>query len=132
MAGDFTPLKAVPPYILVWMLPSGTVTFLFTDIVGSTSLWETQPDRMKPALADHNRALTKVFSEHFGQIFKTAGDAYYVAFEQAEDAAAAAVAAQGSVRAMPEPLAVRMALHTGSVRPTGSDYFGPTLNRSSR
>src|SRR2546423_6351061 len=114
------------------MLPSGTVTFLFTDIVGSTALWEMQPDRMKPALADHNRALSKTFSEYVGHVFKTVGDAYYVAFEQAEDAAAAALAAQSALGTMVDPLEIRMALHTGSARPTGSDYFGPALNRLSR
>jgi predicted ATPase/class 3 adenylate cyclase len=117
-------------------LPVGTVTFLFTDIEGSSKLWEQYPDAMSAALAQHNALLRQVIEAHRGYIFKLWGDAVYAAFDRATDALNAAVEAQrelsrrswgklGSVR-------VRMALHTGAAEARDGDYFGPTLNRCAR
>ncbi|MBS1717368.1 MAG: adenylate/guanylate cyclase domain-containing protein [Armatimonadetes bacterium] len=114
------------------MLPAGTVTFLFTDIEGSTARWEANSERMSAALADHNKVFERIAAEYSGAIFKTVGDAYCIAFSSAEDAASAAIAAQENLARSPDPLLVRMALHTASIHPTGDDYFGPPLNRVAR
>ena len=76
------------------VLPSGTVTFLFTDIEGSTRRWEHQPEAMQHALALHDAILRECIEGHGGSVFKTMGDAFYAAFARAPDAVAAAVAAQ--------------------------------------
>lgn len=114
------------------MLPSGTVTFLFTDVEGSTALWEAKPDEMKVALGGHNEALNRIAAEFSGHVFKTVGDAYCIAFASAENAADAALAAQAALTRLKHPLTVRMALHSGGIQPTGHDYFGPPLNRVAR
>ena len=117
-------------------LPTGTVTFLFTDIKGSTKLWEAHPDAMRPALARHDHLLRGCFEDHEGYVFKTVGDAFCAAFPTANGALEAALAAQIALAAepwgMPAPLSVRMALHTGSAEERGGDYFGPPLNRVAR
>src|SRR5262249_28666645 len=118
-------------------LPSGTVTFLFTDIEGSTHLWETQPEAMQHALARHETLLRAAIARHQGQIFKEMGDALFAVFTSAPAALDAAIAAQ---RAMQDedwpsalgPLRVRIALHTGIAEPRGGDYYGATLNRLAR
>ena len=116
--------------------PAGTVTFLFTDVEGSTQHWEEQPDAMRGALARHDALLREAIGVHDGYIFKTVGDAFCAAFGSAADALAAAVAAQRSLREEPWPeattLRVRMALHTGVAEERGGDYFGPPLNRVAR
>lgn len=114
------------------MLPSGTVTFLFTDVEGSTALWEAKPEEMKVALAGHNESLDRVAAEFSGQVFKTIGDAYCIAFASAENAADAALAAQATLSRAKHPLTVRMAVHSGGIQPTGHDYFGPPVNRVAR
>src|SRR5207237_7122730 len=95
-------------------LPSGTVTFLFTDIEGSTRLWETQREAMTEALPRHDALLRQCIESRGGHIFKTAGDAFCAAFATAASAVAAALAAQPSPRAdrWPEdaPIRARMAL----------------------
>jgi predicted ATPase/class 3 adenylate cyclase len=117
-------------------LPSGTVTFLFTDIEGSTKLWERYPDAMKTALARHDALLRGAIEAHGGYVFKTIGDAFCAAFATAPDALSAALAAQQSLSAQTwgetGPLRVRTALHTGAAEERGGDYFGPPLNRISR
>jgi predicted ATPase/class 3 adenylate cyclase len=114
------------------MLPSGTVTFLFTDVEGSTALWEAKPEEMEIALKGHNEAIERVAAEFSGHVFKTIGDAYCIAFGSAEHAADAALAAQAALARTKHPLNVRMALNTGAIQPTGNDYFGPPLNRVAR
>ena len=74
--------------------PQGTVTFLFTDIEGSTSLWEDEPQAMQGAVADHDRLLRDEFGVRGGYVFTTAGDSFAVAFARAQDAVDAAVAVQ--------------------------------------
>jgi class 3 adenylate cyclase len=74
--------------------PTGTVTFLFTDIEGSTKLWEHHPEAMQKALARHDALLRQAVEMHGGYVFKTVGDAFYAAFGTAPDALAAALSAQ--------------------------------------
>src|SRR5215204_4853172 len=117
-------------------LPSGTVTFLFTDIEGSTALWERDPAAMRTAVARHFVLLQNAITAHGGVLFKTVGDAAHAAFGSAAGAVVAAVDAQQALHAepwaLPEPLRVRMALHTGEVTPVDGDYAAPVLNRLAR
>ncbi|MFN8635578.1 MAG: adenylate/guanylate cyclase domain-containing protein [Chloroflexota bacterium] len=117
-------------------LPSGTVTFLFTDIEGSTARWEHHPDTMRAALARHDAILRSAIEQHDGYVVKTMGDAFHAAFGRAPDAVAAALDAQQRLQAETwgevGPLRVRMALHTGSAEERGGDYYGPALNRAAR
>ena len=96
-------------------LPSGTVTFLFTDIEGSTGLWEMHPEAMKDALAQHDSILRQAIESSGGQVIKATGDGVHGVFEKAMDAVHATLAAQ---RALKDPLGdlhlnVRMGLHSG-------------------
>ena len=117
-------------------MPTGTVTFLFTDIEGSTVRWEHQTEAMRTALARHDALLRAAILEHGGYVVKTMGDAFHAAFSRAPDAVAAAVDAQH--RLLVEPwdeiggLRVRMALHTGAAEERDGDYYGPPLNRAAR
>jgi predicted ATPase/class 3 adenylate cyclase len=118
-------------------LPTGTVTFLFTDVEGSTELWERHHDAMRSALADHDAMLREAVEAHRGAVFKTVGDAICAAFLRPEDALAGALEAQRRLAAhtWPAPierLRVRMAIHTGSAVETDGDYYGPTVNRVAR
>jgi class 3 adenylate cyclase len=74
--------------------PTGTVTFLFTDIEGSTRLWERSPEAMQAALARHDEILRQAIEERGGYVFKTVGDAFCCAFPTATDALKAALSAQ--------------------------------------
>jgi len=116
--------------------PGGTVTFLFTDIEGSTRLWESERQAMRVALARHDAILRQLIGEHRGHIFKTGGDSFCAAFAAAADAATAAMSAQRALQTEPWPetatLRVRMALHTGVAEMREGDYFGPTLNKVAR
>ena len=112
--------------------PSGTVTFLFTDIEGSTRRWEEQPDAMQHALARHDAILSTTIERHGGHIFKTVGDAFHAAFRTAPDTLRAAVEGQRALAAEGWGGAVRMALHTGTADERAGDYFGATLNRVAR
>jgi LuxR family maltose regulon positive regulatory protein len=117
-------------------LPSGTLTFCFTDIEGSTQLWQQHPQAMPAALARHNRVLRQAIESHRGVVFKTVGDGVHAVFARAADALAAALAAQRALHseAWSEtgPLRVRMALHSGATEERDGDYFGPALNRVAR
>jgi predicted ATPase/class 3 adenylate cyclase/TolA-binding protein len=117
-------------------LPNGTVTFLFTDIEGSTKLWEQHPEAMRLALARHDALLRSAIEQHEGHIFKTIGDAFCAAFHTAPEALNAALAAQQTLISEPWPEAVtikvRMALHTGAAEARDNDYFGQPLNRVAR
>jgi predicted ATPase/class 3 adenylate cyclase len=112
-------------------LPSGTVTFLFTDIEGSTRLLHTLgPDAYADALAEHRRVLRDAFAAHGGVEVDTQGDAFFVAFPTAEAAAQAALETQGSLST--GPVSVRMGLHTGTPTRTGEGYVGIDLHRGAR
>jgi predicted ATPase/class 3 adenylate cyclase len=121
---------------LITDLPSGTVTFLFTDIEGSTTRWEHHPEAMRTALARHDTLLRSAITSYGGYVFKMVGDAVYAAFAVPADAVTAAVAAQHAITAEEwgevGQLRVRMALHTGAAQSRDDDYFGPTLNRVAR
>jgi len=117
-------------------LPTGTVTFLFTDIEGSSRLWENHGDAMGVALARHDAIIREAFEARGGRIFKTIGDAFCAAFPVALHALEAAVASQRLLISEPwqevERVRVRMGLHTGAAESRDDDYFGPVLNRVSR
>jgi predicted ATPase/DNA-binding SARP family transcriptional activator/class 3 adenylate cyclase len=117
-------------------LPGGVVTFLFTDIEGSTRLWDEQPDAMRGALARHDLIVREAIEGHRGQVVKSMGDGMVAVFGGAADALGAAVAAQCAVSVEPwavtGPLRVRMGLHTGEAQPRQGDYVGPALNRAER
>lgn len=118
------------------MTPSGTVTFLFTDLEGSTQLWERHPEAMKPALARHDALMRAAIERHAGYVFKTMGDAFCAAFASADAALTAAEAAQRALEAeaWPDtgPLRARMAVHTGEPQERDGDFFGPAVNRVAR
>ena len=117
-------------------LPAGTVTFLFTDIEGSTQLWEQYPAAMQAALARHDAILRAAIENNHGHIIKTTGDGMLAVFASAMDGVIAVVAAQGSLQAEDWsatcPIRVRMALHTGEAEMRDGDYFGAALNRTAR
>src|SRR5215212_2849365 len=116
-------------------LPTGTVTLLFTDVEGSTRLWERDPEAMSRAIARHDELLRSTVEAHGGFVFKTVGDAFHAAFSTAHEAVEAALDAQKSLLSEEGevgPLRVRMALRTGPVEERDGDYFGPSLNRVAR
>jgi len=134
----------------------GTVTFLFTDIEGSTRLWEEAPEAMRSALVQHDDLLRAAIESFDGHVFKTVGDAFCAAFDDPCRAVEAVLACQqwlpalaletegqrdGETEGMGTtapslrrsiPLKVRMALHTGPAEARDGDYFGPALNRLAR
>lgn len=116
--------------------PSGELTFLFTDVEGSTRLWERHGEAMGEALRAHDAILHRVIGARRGQVFKTVGDAFCAAFADAADAAAAALDGQLALSRADWPppgrLHVRMALHSGQAEARGGDYFGRPLNRCAR
>ena len=107
--------------------PSGVVTFLFTDVEGSTGRWETDAEEMRVALAAHDEVLGKAIEAHGGWLFKHTGDGVCAAFASPTSAVDAAVAAQRALE-----LPVRMGLATGEAELRGADYFGAVLNRAAR
>src|SRR5215204_2923767 len=115
---------------------TGPLTFLFTDVEGSTSLWERNPKAMSEALSRHDEILRAAIEAHDGRVFKTVGDAFHATFSTAPDALEAALEAQRALLreewAESGPLRVRMALHTGTAEERDGDYFGPSLNRVAR
>ena len=119
-------------------LPSGVVTFVLTDIVGSTRLWETAPAAMETALARHAEILTGAISGHGGVLLKGRGegDSMFSVFTMATDALAAAYEAQVALVASPWPakalLRVRFAVHTGESLERDGDFLGPAVNRAAR
>ena len=118
------------------LLPTGTVTFLFTDVEGSTRLWEAHRAAMQQALARHDALLRQCIEGHGGHVVKSVGDGVCAAFVSATDALEASIAAQQVLAAEPWPepvrIRVRMALHSGPAELRDGDYFGPTLNRIAR
>jgi class 3 adenylate cyclase/pimeloyl-ACP methyl ester carboxylesterase len=117
-------------------LPSGTVTFLFTDLEGSTRLWEQYPHEMRAALARHDAILRAAVTAHDGHVVKTTGDGLHAVFATATEATAAAIEGQQRLLAeawpLPQPLSVRMGLHTGHAEIRDGDYYGPAVNRAAR
>jgi predicted ATPase/class 3 adenylate cyclase len=118
------------------LTPSGTVTFLFTDIEGSTPLWDSFPDAMGAALARHDEILRSAVAANGGHVFSTAGDGVGAVFGRAASAITAALAAQRELSAevwVGGPvLRVRMGVHTGEAEERDGDFFGPAVNRAAR
>ncbi|ORV46774.1 ATP-binding protein [Mycobacterium conspicuum] len=108
-------------------LPSGIVTFLFTDVEGSTRRWEADPHGMRAAIAAHDQVLRQAIQSHGGRLFKHTGDGVCAAFASPRSAVDAAVAAQLALE-----LPVRMGLATGEAESRDGDYFGTALNRAAR
>src|SRR5205814_9312935 len=108
-------------------LPSGTVTFLFTDVEGSTRLLHELGDEYAEVLAEHRRALREAFARHGGVEVDTQGDAFFVAFARASDALAAAREGQEALR---EPIRVRMGIHTGEPLVTDEGSVGIDVHRA--
>ena len=119
-------------------LPEGIVTFLLTDIEGSTSLWEAHSAAMSAALARHEALIAEVVASHGGRLIKSRGegDSTLSVFVRATDAVAAALAMQQALaaQAWPEDIALstRVALHSGEAELRDGDYYGQTLNRAAR
>lgn len=116
-------------------LPTGTVTFLFTDIEGSASLWERFPEQMADGLLRHDTLLHQAIKTYEGYVFKTVGDQFCAAFAHAQDALDAAVMIQQALaneRWHGPQIKVRIGIHSGSAEERDGDYFGPTVNRVAR
>src|SRR5262245_60776625 len=117
-------------------LPAGTVTFLFTDLEGSTRLLQAHPEAYRDAVRRHHALLSGAVEAHGGAVFETVGDAVYAAFARPTDAAKAALAGQRALQAEPwgatGPLRVRMGVHLGEVERQGAHYFGAPLYRCAR
>src|SRR2546423_6552256 len=110
-------------------LPSGTVTFLFTDVEGSTRLLHEMGDAYADALAEHRQMLRKAFARHGGVEVDTQGDAFFIAFARASDALAAA---REATAALDGPIRVRIGLHTGEPLLTDEGYVGIDVHRAAR
>jgi len=116
--------------------PTGTITFLFSDVEGSTVRWEGAPDAMELALGRHDELMRGAIEAHGGYVFKTIGDEFCAAFASAQEAMAAALDAQRALAtedfSAVEGIRVRMALHSGTATERDGDYFGPAVNRVAR
>jgi class 3 adenylate cyclase len=116
-------------------LPTGTVTFLFTDVEGSTALWERHEALMRAVTARHDALLDALITQHGGHRVRERGegDSLFVVFTHPTDAVGAALAMARAVLAEPWPgetsLRVRLGLHTGSAQLRAGDYYGPVVNR---
>jgi predicted ATPase/class 3 adenylate cyclase len=115
---------------------AGTTTFLFTDVEGSTRLWERFPDGMKDALRRHDAILRAAVESAGGRVVKSTGDGMMAVFGHPADATTASLVAQrgltGEAWADCPPLRVRMGLHAGTADQRADDFFGPTVNRTAR
>ena len=127
---------AWPAYSRTDSVPAGTVTFLFTDIEGSTHLWETYPVGMRRAFRRHEEIIDQAMRRYGGFVYKMIGDAFQVAFSTAAAGLQAAVEAQRNLNLEPwgevGQIKVRIALHSGVTEERGNDYVGPELNRIAR
>ncbi len=119
-------------------LPTGTVTFFFTDVVGSTALWERAPSTMRSAMRRHDALIEAVVAEHGGTVVRPRGegDSRFAVFGRATAAAAAAIAVVHALMrepwTTPEPIRVRLAIHTGEAELRDGDYYGSAVNRCAR
>ena len=117
--------------------PKGPVTLLFTDIEGSTNLWDVNEPAMREAHAQHHRILTDTFGEFGGTVVKDRGDGFMVAFDDPSKAVEGAATAQKGLDASDwreglDALRVRMGISTGVVERRGADFYGQDVNRASR
>jgi class 3 adenylate cyclase len=117
-------------------LPSGTVTFVFTDIEGSTQRWERDRAAMQAAVRRHDALMRAAIAAHNGRVFKTIGDAFCAAFSRPEDAVAAMLEVQQGLASEDfsavDGVRARAAIHTGTADERDDDYFGPAVNRVAR
>ena len=116
-------------------LPTGTVTFLFTDIEGSTRLWADHPEVMGGAVARHEELIRQAFEGHGAYVFFTAGDSFGAAFSTVQGAMDAAVQAQFAIALEvwgETPIRVRMGIHSGEAEERDGNYFGPVVNETAR
>src|SRR3954451_22239913 len=117
-------------------LPRGAVTFLFTDIEGSTRLVKQLREGYTEVLAAHQRLLREAFAQHGGHEVDTQGDAFFVVFSSAREAVLAAVEGQRALSGYPWPrgadLKVRMGIHTGQAAPVDGRYTGLAVHRAAR
>ena len=115
---------------------STTLTFLFTDLEGSTQLWQQFPEAMKTVLARHDDLVRAAVEGSNGQVVKTTGDGFHAAFASAQDGLSACIHAQQSLLKetweQTGPLLVRMGLHIGESQQRGGDYYGTAVNRAAR
>src|SRR6266516_1665788 len=123
-----TELETAPSFEKMSELPTGTVTFLFTDIEGSTRLLHELGDDYADALAEHRRVLREAFERHAGVEVDTQGDAFFVAFGRATEALAAA--SEGQEALFTGPIRVRMGIHTGEPLATDEGYVGIDVHRA--
>ncbi len=127
-------------HLLRWVVsapvvrPTGTVTFLFTDVEDSTRRWDADASATEALVASHNELVRTVVERHDGYVFASMGDGFAAAFVRASDAVAAAVELQESITGerASSRLRVRMGVHTGEAVERDDDYFGPTVNRTAR
>lgn len=117
-------------------IPTGTVTFFFTDVESSTRLWEDHPTDMATALGRHDELVRRCIEENDGYVFSLAGDQFVAAFHGVDEAMAAAAATQEAMAAEPwpadTPIRVRIGIHVGVAEERDNDYFGQVLNRTAR
>ncbi len=117
-------------------LPEGTLSFLFSDIEGSSHLWESDPKGMKASLVLHDVIMMQEIKANNGQTFKRVGDAFCAVFPTAVDALNCSICCQLRLNEPPPegmiPLKVRIGIHTGIAELRENDYFGPTVNRVAR
>ncbi|MDQ6766526.1 MAG: adenylate/guanylate cyclase domain-containing protein [Candidatus Eremiobacteraeota bacterium] len=117
-------------------VPTGTLTFLFSDIEGSTRRWELHRESMKAAISRHEELMRTAISQYHGYVFKTVGDEFCCAFSTAHEALRAALDAQQALAdedfSAVDGLRVRMGVHTGNAQERDGDYFGPAVNRVAR
>ncbi len=117
-------------------IPSGTVTFLFSDVVGSTRLWAADPEAMSASLRIHDQIFNETIAKYEGYVFSTAGDSFAAAFARASAAVECAEAIQRSLGEVDwgtwPALSVRIGLHQGEAEERDANYFGPTVNQAAR
>ena len=126
----------VPMEITVARVPTGTVTFLFSDLVGSTRLWAKDPDAMSASLKIHDQIFTETIAKYHGFVLRTAGDSFAAAFERSSSAVDCAEAILEALQQVdwgtwPE-LKVRIGLHIGEADERDGNYFGPVVNQTAR
>ena len=130
------PMSAMADQPQSGALPTGAVTFVFTDIEGSTQRWDRDRAAMESAVRRHDELIRAAMTDHGGHVFKTVGDAFCAAFNRPKDAVAAALDAQRTLAdedfSAVGGLSVRVAIHTGTADERNADYFGPAVNRVAR
>ncbi len=129
-------MSATPQQTSSASIPTGTVTFVFTDIEGSTERWDRERDAMQAAVRRHDGIVRSAIVGRGGHVFKTIGDAFCAAFARPDDAVGAVLAAQCALAredfSAVDGLRVRAAIHTGTADERDGDFFGPTVNRVAR